>query len=97
MQSAADNARLRARAEAERQAEVIRANARELAAATKRQGNERADSLLARATNPVARMAAQAATDRIRHEADQRAEQIVREGDARADALIAAAPGAARK
>ena len=96
--SAAEEARRRARveadrivAEAERQAATIRAEARSLAATTKRQGNERADSLMARATNPVAQMAAKAATDRIRREADQRADQIVREADARADALVAQA------
>ena len=96
--SAAEQARLRARAEAdrivgeaERQAAAIRAEARTLAAAARREGNERADSLLARTTNPVARMAAQAGTDRLRREAEQKADRIVHEADARADALVAQA------
>jgi hypothetical protein len=96
--SAADQARLRARAkadgivaEATRQADTIRAKARTLAAATRREGSTRADSLQARATNPMARIAAQAAADRMRREADQQAERIVREADARADGIVAQA------
>jgi AsmA-like C-terminal region len=96
--SAADEARGRARAEADRiveeaarQAAAIRAEARTLATAARREGNERADSLLARATNPTARMAAQLGTDRIRREADQQAERIVREADTRADGIVAQA------
>lgn len=95
--SAAENARAHARAEAEKQAAAIRENARTLAEKTKREGNERADSLMARATNPIAKMAAQAATDRIRREADQRAEQIVKEADARAGAIVAAAGATAAR
>jgi hypothetical protein len=93
--SAADDARRRARVEgdrivkeAEQKAATIREEARALAAKAKLEGNLRADSLQARATNPIARMAAQAATDRLRKEADQRADQIVREADARADGLV---------
>ena len=96
--SAAENARLRARAEADRivaeaekQAATIRAEARTLAETTRRQGSERADSLLAKATNPAARMAAKVGTDRLRREADESAERIVREADARADAIVAQA------
>lgn len=96
--SAADAARLRARAEgerivreAERQAATIREEARTLAATALREENARADSLLARATNPAARIGAQVATDRMRREADQRAGQVVREADARADAVVAQA------
>lgn len=96
--SAADAARLRARAEgerivreAERQAATIRNEARTLAASARREGNARADSLLARATNPAARMGAPVATDRMRREADQQAERVVREEDARADAVVAQA------
>jgi vacuolar-type H+-ATPase subunit H len=96
--SAADEARRRARVEAdrivgeaERQADTIRAKARTLAATTRREGNTRADSLQARATNPMARIAAQAAADRIKREADQQAERIVREADTRADGIVAQA------
>lgn len=93
--STADEARRRARAEAERivadaegKAATIREEARTFAAAARREGNVRADSLEARATNPVAHLAVQAAADRLRREADQRAEQIVRDADSRADALV---------
>jgi vacuolar-type H+-ATPase subunit H len=96
--SAANQARVRARAkadgivaEATRQADTIRAKARTLAAATRREGSTRADSLQVRATNPMARIAAQAAADRMRREADQQAERIVREADARADGIVAQA------
>ncbi|HET9011370.1 MAG TPA: AsmA-like C-terminal region-containing protein [Gemmatimonadaceae bacterium] len=96
--SAAEQARARARAEAERlvseaerQAAAIRADARTLAEKARTEGRARADSLMARATNPAARMAAQVGTDRIRREADQQADRIVREADARADALVAQA------
>jgi len=93
--SAAEGARRRARAEADRvvaeaekQAAAVREEARTLAAAARREGNERADSLVARASSPAARMAARVGTDRLRREADQQAERIVREADARADALV---------
>ncbi|MDB4880805.1 MAG: hypothetical protein JWL60_2251 [Gemmatimonadetes bacterium] len=93
--SAAEGARRRARAEAERlvaeaerQAASIREEARTLAAAARREGNERADSLLARATSPGAKMAAKLGTDRLRRESDQQADRIVREADARADGLV---------
>ena len=96
--SAAENARRRARAEgerlvaeAEKQAATIRAEARALAETTRRQGSERADSLLSKASNPAARMAAKVGTDRLRREADESAERIVREADARADAIVAQA------
>ncbi|HET7189562.1 MAG TPA: AsmA-like C-terminal region-containing protein, partial [Gemmatimonadaceae bacterium] len=96
--SAAEQARARARAEAERivgeaerQAATIRADARTLAAKARTEGHARADSLMARATNPASRMAAQVGTDRLRREADQQADRIVREADARADALVAQA------
>ncbi len=96
--SAVEDARRRARAEsdrivadAERRADSVRAGARRLAAATRREGAARVDSLLARATNPAARMAAKMATDRLRQETDQQADRIVREADARADSLVAQA------
>jgi hypothetical protein len=96
--SATEDARRRARAEAdslvaaaERQAASIRAEARTLAETARREGNERADSLLAKATNPAARIAAKAGTDRLRREADESANRIVREADARADAIVAQA------
>jgi vacuolar-type H+-ATPase subunit E/Vma4 len=66
----------------------MREEARTLAATVRREGNERADALLERATNPAARMAAQVGADRIRREADEQAERLVREADARADGQV---------
>ncbi|HEX3158467.1 MAG TPA: AsmA-like C-terminal region-containing protein [Gemmatimonadaceae bacterium] len=93
--SAAEEARRRARAEAERlvaQAEegaaAVRLEADSVAARVRREGYEKADALVARATNPVARVAAQTGADRLRRETDAQAERIVREADARATALV---------
>jgi hypothetical protein len=93
--SAAEEARRRATAEAERlvaQAEegaaAVRLEADSVAARVRREGYEKADALVARATNPVARVAAQTGADRLRRETDAQAERIVREADARATALV---------
>ncbi|HEX6631359.1 MAG TPA: AsmA-like C-terminal region-containing protein [Gemmatimonadaceae bacterium] len=93
--SAAEAARLRARAEAEQlvaraeeQAAAIRVEADSAAARLRREGYARADALVERATNPAARIAAQAAADRLRRETDAQAERLVREADARARALV---------
>ncbi|NJD11393.1 MAG: hypothetical protein FIB01_13465, partial [Gemmatimonadetes bacterium] len=58
---------------AEEQADAIRTAAKALAERTRQEANTRADSLEARATSPVAKMAATAAAARIRREADLRA------------------------
>jgi hypothetical protein len=98
LDAAADEARGRARAEAERllaeaeeSAATIREEARALASAIRREGDVQADALLNRATNPAARLAARPAADRLRQEAADRADRLVAEADARADALIAEA------
>jgi hypothetical protein len=96
--SAADEAKHRARAEAdrfvaeaERQADTIRASARALAERIRLEANARIDSLVARATNPIAKLAAQKTADRLRSETDQQAAKVTREADARADAIVAQA------
>lgn len=81
----------RALAEAERRAGTIREEARGLAAVIRREGDEQADALLARATTPAARLAARPAADRLRREAAGRADAVVREADVRAEALLAEA------
>jgi hypothetical protein len=93
--SAADEARRRARAEADRlvaqaaaRAAAIRLEADSLSARARREGYARADSLVARAKNPVARIAAQATADRLKQETDAQAERIVREANERANALV---------
>lgn len=77
--------------QAEERADTVRAEARRLAERVREEGYARADSLLARAEDPLARAAAQVAADRVRREADNQAERIVREADARADSIVAEA------
>ena len=96
--STVDEARRKAQAEAERlvteaeqRAVVMRAEAQRLAETVRREGNVRADSLLARVTNPLAKAAAKPAADALRKESADRADQIVREANKRADDLIAEA------
>jgi len=96
--SAADAARQRARAEAdsliaqaERRAEAIREEARRVAERVRSEANARADSLVARASGPVAQAAARLAADRLRREANARADQIIAEADQRAADLVAEA------
>lgn len=86
-----DSAALRAVAEAEKQAAGIRQHAESLAADVKRTGYAQADSLQARATNPLLKAAAGPAADKIRKESDAKAAGIVSEANTRADALVAAA------
>lgn len=94
----ADSARARAAleaaaiiAEAEARAERIREEASAAAARLKAEGYEGADTLVARAKNPVARAAAQVAAERLRKETDQRADALVRAAAAQADSLVAEA------
>jgi AsmA-like C-terminal region len=98
VEAAVDSARLRAAAEAQRlvkeaeeRAAGIRAEARTLAESVKREGYQQADSLVARSSGGLARIAANAAADRLRKEADDKSAGIVREADQRADALVAKA------
>ncbi|MGN6392463.1 MAG: AsmA family protein [Gemmatimonadales bacterium] len=86
-----DSAALRAVAEAEKQAADIRQHAESLAADVKRTGYAQADSLQARATNPLLKAAAGPAADKIRKETDAKAAGIVSEANTRADALVAEA------
>jgi hypothetical protein len=86
-----DSAKLKAIAEAERQAAKIRADARALAAKVKAEGNLQADSLVARSGEGLGKIAATAAADQIRKESDGKSARIVREADARADSLLAKA------
>ena len=98
LDSAADAATARARAEAdrivadaEREADTIRARARAAADSARQLANQRIDSLVARATNPVAKIAARKAADQLRGQTDQQANRLVQAADARADSLVARA------
>ena len=96
--SAADAAKAKASAEAERivaeaerQADSIRAAARTVADGMRREANARVDSLVAKATNPIAKIAAQKAADQLRKQTDQRIDNVIRAADTRADSLVAQA------
>jgi hypothetical protein len=96
--SAAAEARRKAQAEADRlvaeaeqRAAAIREEATRVADNVKREANARADSLVAKAPNPLAKVAAQAAADRLKKEANNRADQIIREADKRAADVVAEA------
>jgi uncharacterized protein involved in outer membrane biogenesis len=86
-----DSAAMRALQEAEKQAAAIRQQAESLAATVKRTGYQQADSLTAKATNPMLQLAAKPAADQLRKQADSKAAAIVNEASRRADSLIAAA------
>jgi hypothetical protein len=78
-------------AAAQAQAERIREEARRLADETRKVGYARADSLVARTQNPVARRVATAGADRLRKETDAQVDRILQEADRRAAALVQAA------
>lgn len=86
-----DSAALRAVQEAEKQAAAIRQQGESLAASVKRTGYQQADSLTARATNPLLKAAAGPAADQLRKQTDSKAAGIVSEANRRADSLVAAA------
>ncbi|HEX6107689.1 MAG TPA: AsmA-like C-terminal region-containing protein [Gemmatimonadales bacterium] len=78
-------------AEAEQRAATIRAEAQSLAEKVKGEGYQQADSLVARASGPLAQAAANLAADRLRKESDNKAAQIMNEANQRAEALVAEA------
>ena len=86
-----DTAAARLVAEAEQKAASIRQQAESLAATVKRQGYRQADSLTARATNPLLKAAAKPAADQLRKQSDAKAAGIIGEANKRADSLVAAA------
>jgi hypothetical protein len=83
--------------EAEQQAATIRQNAKVLADSVRSVGYRQADSLVARAGNPLLKAAAKPAADKLRKQADDKAATIVREADQRADGLVATAKEKAGK
>jgi len=96
--SATDEARKKAQAEAERliadaeqQAAQIRAEAQRVADGVRREAAARADTLVARTSNPVAQAAARVAAARVKKEANDRADGILREADKKAADLVAEA------
>jgi hypothetical protein len=86
-----DSAALRLVADAEQKAAGIRQQAESLAATVKREGNRQADSLTAKASSPLAKLAAKPAADALRKQSDSKAVSIISEANKRADSLVAAA------
>ncbi|MGH7498412.1 MAG: AsmA-like C-terminal region-containing protein [Gemmatimonadales bacterium] len=86
-----DTAAARLMAEAEQKAAAIRQQAESLAATVKREGNQQADSLEAKASSPLARLAAKPAADQLRKQSDTKAAAIISEANKRADDLVAQA------
>jgi hypothetical protein len=78
-------------AEAEQKAAAVRQQAESLAATVKREGYQQADSLTARASSPLARLAAKPAADQLRKQSDAKAAGIISEANQRADDLVAQA------
>jgi hypothetical protein len=86
-----DTAAARLVAEAEQKAAAIRQQAESLAASVKRTGYAQADSLVAKASGPLAQAAAGVAADRLRKQSDEKSASIIKEADQRANALVAEA------
>ena len=78
-------------AEAERQADTIRATARVVADKMRHEADARIDSLVAKATNPIAKLAAQKTADQLRNQTNQKADKVVQAANVRADSLVAQA------
>jgi len=86
-----DSAKLKAIAEAEKQAAKIRADAKSLSAKVKKEGYLQADSVAAKGGTGLGAVAANAAASQLRKETDSKSAKILREANARADSLIAQA------
>lgn len=92
---AEDDARKKAReqadkilAEAKRNADRIRAEGKRSADLVRRQSNQQADDLVKKANNPIAKRAAQAAAKKIRSEGEDKARKIENEANRRADQIL---------
>jgi hypothetical protein len=91
MTATVDSAKLKAIAEAEKQAAKIRADAKSLSAKVKKEGYLQADSIAAKGGTGLGAVAANAAASQLRKETDSKSARIVREANAKADSLIAQA------
>jgi hypothetical protein len=86
-----DSAKLKAIAEAEKQAAKMRADAKSLSAKVKKEGYLQADSIAAKGGTGLGAVAANAAASQLRKETDSKSAKILSEANARADSLIAQA------
>ena len=72
-------------ADAQAQADKVRAESKNLAAEAKKAGYAQADNLEKEAKNPIAKIAAKKAADKVRKESDDKAKKIESEGNQKAD------------
>ncbi len=79
---------LRIVADAQSQANKMKADAAVYAAMVKQQGYKAADSLVSSVQNPIGKVAARAAADKLKKDADARAQKILNEANVKADALV---------
>lgn len=78
-------------ADAQKQADALKAQARTEAAKVKSDAYKAADAELAKVTNPLARAAAKLVADAAKKEADKKEQQYLAEADKKADGLVVAA------
>ncbi|HEX4681853.1 MAG TPA: AsmA-like C-terminal region-containing protein, partial [Gemmatimonadaceae bacterium] len=78
-------------AQAEKQADSIRATGKALADRMRHETDVRIDSLVGKASNPIAKLAAQKAADRLRSQTNDQADKVVQTANARADSLVSQA------
>jgi uncharacterized protein involved in outer membrane biogenesis len=78
-------------AEAQKQADQLKADARREAARLKAEGYAQADKLVNEAKDPISKAAARMAADKLKKEADKKEQQAIAEADKRADGLVEAA------
>jgi hypothetical protein len=75
-------------AQAQTQADKMKADAAAYAADVKRRSYAAADSLVNSVQNPIAKIAAKATADRLKKDADAKTQQIVNDANAKADAIV---------
>ncbi len=84
-------------ATAQQQADAVKAQARNLAEVTRKEGYAAADKLVAQASNPVAKAAAKKLAEKAKKETDEKCNKIIAEGDKKADDIMAKARAEADK
>ena len=84
-------------ADAQAQADKVKAESKNLAAEAKKAGYAQADNLEKQASNPIAKAAAKKAAEKMRKESDDKAKKIESEGDQKADGIMKSAQEQADK
>lgn len=84
-------------ADAQKQADAIKAEAANLSQQTKDAGYRAADSVVAKASNPIEKIAAKKIAEKMKKEADAKSQKVLDEGNAKADKLMTDAHAQADK